>query len=116
MREAPKVFLEGIDVVIKRDLAKHKGEKARRGDELIAYKTALATLISRKRHYRGLIGTGKYDDKAMVASIEGINVDIRAMQDKIKLTKEASDHHTMIVDKLSEDLSDYNRDKDAIIH
>ena len=49
----------------------------------------------------------KYDDDALRKSVEQQKVNIRHLQDKVKLTKEAIEHHTMIVDTLGQQLKDY---------
>ena len=105
----PFIFIEGIDVIIRRDLQKHKKllEQAHREEE--AYQQSHAQLIARKKHYRKLIGGGKFDDDALKRAMNGIAIDIRAMSDKIKLSKDAIEHHRLIVNTLTGQLADYEK-------
>ena len=106
----PKIIIEGIDVVIKRDLAKHQILLERSKLELTSYRQARSHEIKKKKHYKGLIGGGKYDDDALRKSMKDIAINIRHMSDKEKLSKDAIEHHTLIVDTLTQQLDDYNID------
>lgn len=108
-RIAPEVFIEGIDVVIKRDLGKHKELLAQTQAELASFIEARDHESARKRHYYRLIGGGKYDDDALKKSVEDIRINVRHLSDKAKLAQEKIEHHTLIVDTLTEQLQDYNR-------
>ena len=108
-RLEPEVFLEGIDVVIKLDLGKHKEVLTRTQAELVSFREAVVNESARKRHYYRLIGKGKYDDHALKKSVEDMRINIRHLSDKAKLADEKVEHHTLIVDTLTSQLEDYNR-------
>ena len=107
----PFVFIKGIDQVIKKDLQKHKDLLLREKTNLDAYREAVSHQIKKKRHYKSLIGGGKFDDDALQKSIEMIVIDIRHFTDKVKVTEEAIEHHKLIVDTLTEQLEDWNKSK-----
>jgi len=44
----------------------------------------------------------------MKEAISMIGIDIRAMSDKVKLANDEIEHHTLIVDTLTQQLEDYN--------
>ena len=104
----PFVFIEGIDVVIRRDLDKHKAILENCKNDLIAFKQARAHEIAKKKHYRKQIGGGKFNDEALRQGIVGIAVNIRHMSDKISHTEKRIEHNTHIVDTLQGQLDDYN--------
>lgn len=103
----PWFFIEGIDEVIRRDLEKHKGLLQHEQLSLQAYNESVIHAIACKKHYNKLIGGGKYNDSALEASISQQRTNIRHLQDKVKLTKDAIEHHTLIVDTLTSDLGKY---------
>lgn len=100
-RKTPQVVIEGIEEVIKRDLEKHKAILLQLPLSLQALEAARGHEVEKKRHYRSLIGGGKYNDEAMEQSILQMNINIRQNSDKIKLTKDAIKHHTEIVNTLA---------------
>ena len=106
----PKVIIEGIDVIIKRDLEKHKTILERSQTELLSYREARSHEVKKKKHYISLIKEGKYNKESMERSIQDINVNIRHFSDKCKLTQDAIKHHTVIVDTLTEQLKEYEED------
>lgn len=106
---SPKILIKGIDKVIKRDLGKHKNLLIRAKLSLQSFKQATSHLIKKKKHYSGLVGGGKFKDPALKESISMINVDIRAMSDKVKLANEEIEHHTLIVDTLTDQLEEYRK-------
>ena len=108
-RLEPELFVEGIDVVIKLDLGKHKTLLAQTQAELLSFRAARDHESLRKRHYYRLIGTGKYDDEALESSVTGSRINVRHLSDKVKLAKEKIEHHALIVDTLTAQLEDYNR-------
>ena len=101
------VRIRGIDKVIKKDLEKHKQILVRTQDELQVFKESVAYLIKRKKHFSSLIGGDTYNDNSLRESVRLINVDIRQMSDKVKLTEDALDHHRLIIDTLTGQLEDY---------
>lgn len=111
----PEIFIEGIDAVIKLDLDKHKELLAQTNADLTSFRRAVLHESGRKRHYYRQIGKGKYNDKALQSSIKDIRINIRHLSDKVHLAEEKIEHHTLIVDTLTEQLEDYNR-RYAAIH
>lgn len=103
----PRVVIKGIDKVIKRDLGKHKALLQQSKLSLLSFREAVSHQVKKKKHYLGQLGQGKFDDAALRSSIDMINVDIRAMSDKVKLAGEEIDHHTLIVDTLTVQLQEY---------
>ena len=113
-RIEPEVFIEGIDVVIKLDLGKHKELLAQTQVELLSFREARDHESARKRHYFRLIGGDKYDDDALLRSVKDIRINIRHLSDKVKLAEEKAEHHTLIVDTLTGQLRDYEQRYAAI--
>ena len=108
-RIEPEVFIEGIDVVIKLDLGKHKELLAQTQVELHSFCEARDHESARKRHYYRLIGSGEYSDTALMRSVKDIRVNVRHLSDKAKLAQDKIDHHTLIVDTLTGQLKDYDK-------
>lgn len=104
----PEIFTEGIDVVIKRDLDKHKSLLEMAQTSLLTFKTSVSYEVGKKRRYLELINQGEYNEDSMRNSVEDININIRHMSDKAKLAQDEIEHHTLIVDTLTEQLQDYN--------
>lgn len=105
----PEVFIEGIDVVIRLDLGKHKELLTQTQAELLSFREARDHESARKRHYYRLIGGDKYDDDALRRAVDDIRLNIRHLSDKTKLAEEKAEHHTLIVDTLTAQLADYDR-------
>lgn len=122
----PRIVVEGIEEIIKRDLGKHKGLVEQTQRELDAYRAARSHEIARKKHYKSLIGGGKFDDDALRESMKDISINIRHLSDKVDLAREKLEHHRLIVDTLSQQLEDqmealadlarYRRDHDGAKH
>lgn len=104
---APFIVIEGIEKITKRDLAKHKGLIAQTQAELNAYRQARSHEVQRKKHYRKLIGEGRYNDDALRVSMKDISINVRHLSDKAKAAEEKLKHHTLIVDTLSQQLEDH---------
>ena len=107
-RIEPEVFIEGVDVIIRLDLGKHKELLAQTQTELLAFREAAAHEIKRKKHYYRLIGGGKYDDDALRSSVKDIRINIQHLTNKAKLAEDKIEHYTLIVDTLTEQLKRYN--------
>ncbi len=105
----PEVFIEGVDVIIRLDLGKHKELVVQSTTEKQSFLEAAAHESKRKRHYYRLIGGDKYDDDALKRSVKDIRQNIVHLTQKAKLSQDAIDHHTLIVDTLTEQLEQYNR-------
>ena len=106
------VFIRGIDKILERDIAKHNSLLVRSKEELYSYRNSVSQLIRRKKHYRGLVGSSKYDDKALEKSIDMIVIDLRSMSDKAKLSRDAVEHHQTIVDTLTKKLVEYRANEE----
>lgn len=106
-RKEPVVRIKGMDKVIKLDLEKHKDLVKRSKLELDSYRESVSHLVKRKKHYKSLINGGKYNDESLRESMKMIAIDIQAMSNKVKLSQDAIDHHTLIVDTLTTQLDDY---------
>ena len=104
----PFVVIEGIDAVIKRDLEKHQGLLERSKMEKLAFVQARSHEVQRKRAWRKHIGGGKFDDKALQQAIAQIAQNIAHLSAKAKLSDDAIDHHTLIVDTLTAQLEEYH--------
>ena len=108
-RLEPEMFCEGMDVVISLDLGKHKELLAQTQADTASFEEAVRQESARKRHYYRQIGQGKFDDQALKKSVEDMRINSRHLSDKVKLSKEKAEHHTLIVDTLTSQLEDYNR-------
>jgi len=115
------IVIKGIEKVIKRDLEKHKILLERSTIEMLSFKEAVSHEVKKKKHYKTLIGEGKYNDDALRKSMDMIAVNIKHLSDKVKVSQDSIDHHRLIVDTLTKQLEDQNeslakyyRDKDAI--
>lgn len=104
--DAPEVVVEGIEVVIERDLKKHQIILNRTKEERLAYLAARSHEIAKKKHYRKLIGGGKFNDDSLRMAIDQIRVNVQHFSDKIKLTDDKIEHETLIVDTLAKQLAD----------
>ena len=105
----PEIVIEGIEIVIERDLEKHKSLLSRTEREHRSWRNARSHEVQKKRYYKTLIGGNKYNDEALRNSIKGINVNIRHLSDKVKLAEDKMDHHQMIIDTLTEKLKNVHR-------
>lgn len=108
-RIEPEVFVEGMDVIIKLDLGKHQELLAQTTVEKAAFVEAVDHESARKRHYYRLIGGGKFNDDSLRRSVEDIRINIRHLSDKVKLSQDKIEHHTLIVDTLAAQLEKYNK-------
>jgi chromosome segregation ATPase len=107
-RKDPEIFIEGIDVVIRRDLDKHKALLVQTTTELESFREAAAHESARKRHYYRQIGKGKFNDDALRRSVKDIRVNIRHLTDKAVMAEERIEHHKTIIDTLTEQLREYD--------
>jgi len=108
-RVEPEVFIEGIDVVIKLDLGKHKELLSQATADVAAFQNAAAHESAKKRHYFRQIGLGKFDDESLRSSVEDIRVNIRHLTDKAILAQQKVEHHRHIVDTLTKQLEEYDK-------
>ena len=104
----PRIVIQGMEHIIERDLAKHKSLLEQRNRELMAFREARSHEIKRKKHYKTLIGQGKYNDTALERSMSDIAVNIRHLSDKVTTTERSIAHHALIVDTLTAQLAEQN--------
>lgn len=109
VRIPPEIFIEGIDKVIEMDLGKHKELLSQTKGERDSFRQAVAHEIEKKRHYYRQIGKGKYNDDALLSSVDDIRINIRHLSDKVHLAEKKIEHHKLIVDTLTAQLEDYNK-------
>ncbi len=112
--DEPTIVIEGLETIIKRDLAKHRVLHERTQTELDVFRQSRSHLIKRKKHFRKLIGGGKYDDDALRRSMDGIATDIRHLSDKCKLAEEKIQHHAFIIETLTKQLEKQDKDLDVL--
>jgi len=102
----PVVVIRGIEEVIKRDLELHKAILERTKEELLSFRVGRSHEIKKKKHYKNLIGGGKYDDASLRVSMDDIATNIRHMSDKCDAAQEKIKHNQLIVDTLTQQLGD----------
>ena len=101
-------FIEGIDVIIRRDLDKHKALLEVNELSIQSLQAARSAEIRRKQFYGEQKGKRRYRDKDMDIAIEQMNKNIGHLSIRIKLTEDLREHNTHIVDTLTEQLENYN--------
>ena len=101
-------FVEGIDVIIRRDLDKHKDLLNMNNLNLQAFAAARDNEIGRKRFYGEQKGKRKYRDEDMDKAIRQMNTNIGKFERDIRLTKDQKEMNTRIVDTLTQQLKDYD--------
>lgn len=111
----PYVVIEGLDVILKRDIEEHQGHLERSKLEKQKFVEARSHEIKRKRNWRGHIGGGKFDDEALEVALAQMVQNIAMWSDKVKLSDDAIAHHTHIVDTLSAQLEEHNATLAAIV-
>ena len=102
------VVIDGIKEIIERDLEEHTYLLERTKQELSSFREGRSHEIKKKKHYNGLIGGEKYDDDSLREAMKDIATNIRHMSDKCTLAEEKIKHHQLIVDTLTEQLSNQN--------
>ena len=105
----PEIVIEGMEDILERDLAKHKGILQQTQLEMQAYSDARSYEVRKKRHYRSLVNAGKYDKEAMEDAIAQIDINLRHMVDKKKLCVEKIAHHEEIISELEKELANQYR-------
>jgi len=98
------VVTEGMEDILEMDLKKHNGILEQTKLELGEYQAARIHERNKKKHYEGLVKNGKFNPKAMTTAITQIDINIRQLADKIKLSKERIEHFTEIVTRLDAEL------------
>lgn len=102
--EDPFVVVEGIENKMEQDLLKHRSLIGQSRRDKVAWKEALSHEVAKKRHYKTLIGGGKYNDEALETAREQMNINIRHFQDKVEGAEKKIEWHKNIVKKLETDL------------
>lgn len=101
-------FVEGIDVIIKRDLEKHKALLENNILGIQSLQAARSNEIARKRFYGEQKGKRRYRDDEMDKAIGQMNKNIAHLSIRIKLTEDMRAENVVIVDTLTKQLEDYN--------
>ena len=109
MIERGDIFVEGIDVIIRRDLDKHKAILEMNVMDIQAFQKSRSSEIERKRFYGEQKGKRRYRDDAMDEAIEQMNKNIGHLSIRIKFAEELRDQNIIIVDTLTKQLEDYNK-------
>lgn len=102
------VFVEGIDVIIKRDLEKHTSLLEHNILDIQAFQGARSSEIAKKQFYGEQKGKRKYRDADMDIAIEQMNTNINHLSKQITFTEDQKKFNTNIVDTLTKQLEDYN--------
>lgn len=102
------VFVEGIDVIIRRDLEKHKSLLEQNILDIQAFQRTRASEIGRKRFYGEQKGKKRYRDEEMDKAIQQMNNNIEHLSERIKFTENLKKENTVIVDTLTEQLIEYD--------
>lgn len=102
----PLLVVEGLEDVIKLDLDRHKEILSQAKNSLVSFRHGLSHELKKKKHYKSLIGGGKYNDDALKQSIQQININIRHMSDKVKITQEKIAFEDNIVQTLTKQLAE----------
>ena len=100
-------FTEGIDIIIKRDLDKHKSLLEKNIIDILAMQNAIAAEIARKNYYGEQKGNRKYKDDAMDTAITQMTKNINGYSVRIKIVEEERVLNTRIVDTLTLQLQEY---------
>jgi len=106
--ERGDTFVEGIDVIIRRDLEKHKVLLDNNNLDIQAFQQARSGEIGRKRFYGEQKGKRKYRDADMDIAIEQMDKNIAHLSIRIKVTEDLKKENTIIVDTLTKQLEQYN--------
>jgi len=106
----PLIVIEGIEDVIKKDLDKHRVILERTSLEVLSYRSAVSVEVKKRKHFKSLLGGGKYNDESLEQARVQMGVNIKQLQDKIKLCHDKIEHETLIVDTLTDQLANQYRD------
>lgn len=102
----PRVVTEGLEILIERDLEKHKTALELAKANLEAFERARTHEIAKKKYYRRQIGGGKYNDEALRASMEQMRVNITHLSNRVKEEKDRIAHETLVVDTLTRQMAE----------
>ena len=103
----PIMVVEGFEEIYVRDISKHKQILQQTQMEILSFREAVSHEVKRKKYYLSLIGGGKFNDESLKKSIDMINVNIKHLSDKVKISQDKIDHNTLIVETLSDQLVEY---------
>ena len=104
------VFVEGINVIIKRDLDKHKSLLERDILNINHFQETRNSEIQRKKFYAEQKGKRNYDDAKMDEAILQMNKNIAHLSARIDITRKLKEQNTLIVDTLTKQLEQYYKD------
>ena len=103
-RVAPEIVIEGMEQIIRRDLEKHRSLLDAAKLDLAAFRTARSHEVQKKKHYRKLIGQGKFNDVSLQKARGQMAINIRHMSDKADTAERSIAHETEIVETLTQQL------------
>ena len=103
------IFVEGIDVIIRRDLEKHTALLEQNNINIQHFRDAQSNEIKKKQFYGEQKGKRKYRDADMDKAISQMNINIKHISNRIKIAEELKKENTVIVDTLTEQLKDYDK-------
>ena len=103
-RIAPEIVIEGMEQIIRRDLEQHRSLLDAAKLDLVAFRTARSHEVQKKKHYRRLIGQGKFNDVSLQKARDQMAVNIRHMSDKTDIAERSIAHETEIVETLTQQL------------
>lgn len=102
------MVVEGLEIIIERDLNKHRGIVKQTKEEIRAFREARSHLVRRKQHFKGLMNSPKYNAESMKIARDNINIDIRHFTDKLNAAQEKLEFNQNIVDVLAKQLAEHN--------
>ena len=103
------IVIEGIDVIIQRDLDKHKSLLDKNNIDLQSIHAARSNEISRKKYYNSQKGKRNYSDDAMDTAIEQMRNNIARYSHQLDQLREDLKFNTNIVDTLTIQLDNYHK-------
>jgi hypothetical protein len=101
------IVIQGMDIIIKRDLDKHKSLLDKNNLDIQFLQDARSNEIKRRKFYNSQKGKRKYSDDAMDTAIEQMRLNIERYSSQLKGLNEQKDFNTNIVDTLTNQLNEY---------
>ncbi len=95
------IFIEGLDVIIRRDLEKHTALLEQNNINIQTFRVAQSSEIQKKRFYGEQKGQRKYRDSDMDKAIFQMSTNIKHISNRIKITVQLKKENTVIVDTLT---------------
>jgi len=102
------IFVEGIDIIIRRDLDKHKALLEKNILDIQSIHGSRNGEIGRKNFYQEQKGKRKWKNDAMDTAIAQMNNNIARFTHQLLGLEKLKEDNTFIVDTLTQQLIDYN--------